>query len=389
VNPSSSKTLKIGVIGAGFIGQQHVEAIRRIPGTKVVALADNNLDMLQTKANLLGIQSTYSDYREMLLNPEIDIIHNCTPNYMHYEVNKAIIESGKHVYSEKPLAVNTDESGDLVKIAEKYQVANGVNFNYRHNAVVQEMHQRISAGKAGHPLLVHGQYLQDWLMFDTDFDWRIDPKMGGPSRAIADIGSHWFDTAQFVLNKKIKSVFANLTTIHPKRKHYLKREGTFATGTGELIEEMKVSSEDVAFIMLRFEDGIPGYLIVSQVSAGHKNDLRLTVDGSAYAMEWQQENADKLWIGHRDEPNQQLICSPGLLSEDAKRYATLPGGHSVAWADAFRNGIQEFYHSVRNDTYRNQEQSYATFLWAHRIMKIVEACLESNQQKSWIDIHED
>ena len=254
------------------------------------------------------------------------------------------------------------------------------------------MSQRVRYGEIGHTLMFHGQYLQDWLLYDTDYDWRMDTKICGPSRAVADIGSHWFDTAQFVTGKKIKSVFASLMTMHPVRKRYNKTGGSFSATiiqpAEELVEEVPIATEDAAFIMVRLEDGTPGSLIVSQVSAGKKNDLRLNISGSACSIEWKQENPDKLWLGHRSKPNEILYSCPQALTGDAKRYATLPNGHPVAWHDALRNGINEFYISIRANTYKDENQNYATFRNGHQIIQLVEACLESNRRNSWIDVQE-
>jgi Predicted dehydrogenases and related proteins len=382
--------LRVGVIGAGFIGQQHIEAIRRIPKTEVVAIADNDKRIVENKCEQLGIANGYADYKEMLDNTGIDIIHNCTPNNMHYSLNKDIIRKGKHVYCEKPLAISAYETGELVKLAEEYGVAHGVNFNYRQNSMVQEMHQRVKSGDIGRIFMVHGQYLQDWLLYDTDYDWRMDPLIGGVSRAVADIGSHWFDTVQFVTGKRIAAVFADFTIVHSVRKRSDKKSETFSSAANKNAEtcftEIPVASEDAAFIIVRFEDDSKGTLVISQVSAGRKNDLRLVVDGSSYSMEWQQEIPDRLWLGYRDEPNRTVFSSPKALTGDARRYATLPSGHSVSWHDALRNGIYEFYESIRRKSFKEEEQSYATFQDGHNIVCLVEACLESSKINGWVNL---
>jgi len=384
------KTLRVGIIGAGFTGQQHAEAIRRIPGTDVVALSDCNAKIAISKCEQLYIKDCYSDYKEMLSQPDIDVIHNCTPNNMHHPINKNIIRSKKHVFCEKPLAVSTQETSELLSLATQTGVAHGVNFNYRQNSMVQEMRQRVNSGDTGRIFMIHGHYLQDWLLYDTDYDWRMDPVIGGPSRAVADIGSHWFDLAQFVTGKRIQSVYANLMTMHPVRKHRSSKNETFSANTGELDEELmnevKIASEDAAFITMKFEDGTPGLLVVSQVSAGRKNDISINIDSSEYSMEWQQERPDVLFTGHRNKPNQVFCSSPQSLTGDAKRYATLPAGHPVAWHDALRNGINEFYQSIRNNTYSSGTQNYATFKDGHRIVALTEACVESSKRNQWVTV---
>jgi len=380
------RTLRVGVIGTGFIGKQHIEAIRRIPGTEVSAIADSNSAAAQCVGEQLCIEKIYKDYHELLKDSNIDVIHNCTPSSFHFEINREIIQSGKHVYCEKPLTTSVEESQALITLADQMNIAAGVNFNYRHNCMVQEMRQRVESGNIGKPSMVHGQYLQDWLLYDTDYDWRMDPKIGGASRAVADIGSHCFDTAQFVLNRKISAVYAHLITVYPTRKRCEKTGNTFSSEVGKVIEELPIHSEDAAFIMVKFEDGTPGLFHLSQVCAGKKNGLELTVSASNASLEWKQEVADRLWIGHRDTPNESIYVDAKFMTGNAQSYASLPAGHAVAWHDALRNAINAFYTSIRNSTYREELQNYATFRDGKQIMKLVEACLQSNKLEQWIQI---
>ncbi len=380
------KILKVAVIGTGFIGKQHIEAIRRIPGTEVVAVVDSNEEMAKRTSEQFFIPKYYKDCKELLADIDVDVIHNCTPSAMHYPISKEAVENGKHVYCEKPFTLTCTESEELVTLAKEYKVAAGVNFNYRQNAMVQEMNQRVENGSIGNLLTVYGEYIQDWMLYDTDYDWRLDPKLGGESRAIADIGSHCFDTIQFVCGKKIVSVYANLTTVHPVRKKMEKEDGTFSASTGKVLEEMSIHSEDFAYIMVKFEDGMQGLFHVSQVAAGKKNAFKINVCGAGSSLEWNQERPDKLWIGHRDSGNEELYVGAQYMTGEAKRYATLPNGHPVGWADAMRNGIENFYESIQKDSYLENQQNYVTFEDAHYIMKIVEACLDSNKSQSWVDV---
>jgi predicted dehydrogenase len=379
------KTLKIGIIGAGFSGQQHIEAIRRIPGTEVIALVENDTPVGEDVCTRMGIPRYYHNHLELLADPEVEIVHNCTPNSEHYPLNRDVILSGRHIFSEKPLAISTDESAALTALSSEYKVANAVNFNYRQNAMVQVMRQRLQTGEPGRLLTVHGHYLQDWLLFESDCTWRLNPRIGGPSRAVGDIGSHWFDLVQFVTSQKIREIYAQLITVHPVRRYYLNRQETFSQAGGDY-QDITVETEDAAFIMFRLEDGTPGGLMVSQVCAGRKNDLQINISASQYAMDWAQENPDKLNIGHRDRPNELLFASPAALTGAARRYAPLPSGHPVAWADSLRNGIAEFYTSIRNGSFQEKAQTYATFQDGHDVMKVVEACLISDQEKRWVTI---
>jgi predicted dehydrogenase len=381
-----SKVLRVGIIGTGFIGKQHIEAIRRIPGTEVAAIADQNADMAKSVKEQFKIPVCYSDYTELLKDETIDIVHNCTPSAMHYSINKAIINSGKHVYCEKPLTLTFAESEELVLAAREKGVAAGVNFNYRHNAMVREMHERVKNQSIGKVLLVYARYLQDWLLYDTDYDWRLDPKVGGESRAVADIGSHCFDILQYILDRHITSVYANLITVYPVRKRTKKDGGTYTEKYGKTLEEIPVHSEDAAFLMVRFDDGTQGLIDLSQVSAGKKNGLDITINGSEAALEWEQERADKLWVGHRDTGNEEIYAGPQFLTGEARCYAALPGGHSLGWADALKSAVNSFYESILCGSFTQDLVGYATFSDGHYIMKLVEACLESSRTKVWVDI---
>lgn len=379
------KILNVGVVGTGFIGKQHIEAIRRIPGTRVMAVADSNLETAKRTAGELCIPKYYGSYQELLADPEISIVHNCTPSAMHLAVNRDAILAKKHIYSEKPLTLSAEESKELIALAGENEVAAGVNFNYRHNVMVKEMRQRVknNIGKVFH---LEVRYLQDWLMYPTDYDWRMDSKVGGVSRAVADIGSHCFDTVQYVLDQRIVSVYARLHTVFPVRQKCMSTGGTFGGKKGPVIEEVPVTSEDFAYILLRFEDGTTGIMHVSQVCAGRKNGLELLVSGSEYALEWKQERADRLWVGHRDIPNEELCADGKLLTDEVRKFATLPGGHAVAWHDALRNAIQVFYQSIRENDFKSTQQDYVTFETGHYLMKLIEACMKSDKTSQWVSV---
>jgi predicted dehydrogenase len=371
------KQLRIGIIGTGFIGKQHIEAIRRIPNLKVAAIVDRNEDTAKFISEQLGIEKWYTEYRDLLDDDTVDVIHNCTPSFMHFTINKEAILKGKHVYCEKPLTLNTEESAQLVELAKEYDVAVGVNFNYRHNAMVQQMHQIVKNGKAGRILMVTGQYLQDWLLYNTDYDWRMNSDMAGKSRAIADIGSHCFDIAQFVIGKKISSVYANLFVSHSVRKH--------CNALGKT-ENISIHSEDGAFILGKFEDGTPFSFTFSQVSAGKKNALSLTISGSENLLEWHQEKPDILNIGHRDRPNELIFTAPEFLEDKIKSYGNLPAGHSVGWHDALTNAMKAYYGAIFKRSYKAENQNYATFETGYQIMKLVDACLESSDKNQWVKL---
>lgn len=378
--------IRVGIIGTGMMGNTHAEAIRRIPGTKIVAICGSrSYEKNRKMADELGIPNAYADYKEMLDKEQLDVVHNCTPNNMHYEINLEILKRGINVYCEKPLAMTSEETAELTRIAAEKGVKAGVNFNYRHNATVRDMNERlkmpVSEGGAGDVYLVHGTYIQDWLMYDTDFNWRCVSEIGGASRAVADIGSHWFDTVQYITGHKITSVYAKFITIFPQRKKPEKEVATFTTVKDVSYKSIDIDTEDAAYIMVKFDNGVMGNVVVSQVSGGRKNGFQIDVDAAQYSMRWFQEDCDKLLIGTRN-CNSIYHAGAEMLHGDAVRYATLPSGHPLGWADALRSAVREYYNDVKGVSACN----YATFADGDYIERIVEACVKSSREDKWIDV---
>ncbi len=381
------KKLRVGVVGAGFIGQQQMDAIRRVPCAALVAAADSDMEGLTQNNAWQRVDSLYSDYREMIDGASLDAVHICSPNNLHYEMCRYALERGLHVFCDKPLTVNSRQSQELAELAAERGCANGVNFVYRSNAAIHEMRSRVLSGAAGRTLLVHGHYLQDWLMYEDDYSWRMDEAVNGPSRAVADIGSHWFDAAQFATGKNITAVYAMLETCFPVRKKPLHKINTFENSKNAQSTSIPITSEDAAAIIVRFEDNTLGSLLISQVSGGHKNDFALSVDCERYSMRWRQEEAERLWISSRQEGSSLLFASGGMMTDEAeRRFALLPEGHDGAWRDAIFNGIREFYQSIIEERHRSCTQSYATFEDGLAIVRLVEACMESNRKNEWISL---
>lgn len=382
--------IKVGVIGTGFIGPAHVEAIRRLGFVEVIAVAERGQELAEAKAADLSIDKAYGDYRELLADPQIDVVHNCTPNHLHFEVNKAIIEATKHVVSEKPLAMNSTESRELVRLAEEAGVVNAINFNYRFMPLVQQARLMVQQGQIGRVFTVHGSYLQDWLLKETDWNWRLVPELSGDSRAIADIGSHWCDIVQFVTGMKIKRVMADLVTIHPERKKPTVEMETFSgreLQPGEY-EAMPIGTEDYASVLLEFDDnsgkgGSHGVMTVSQCAAGQKNRLRFEIDGSDASLAWDQQRPNELWIGRRDEPNQVMLKDASLMLPEAQEYAHYPGGHNEAWPDGPKNLFRNIYGHLAGN---RRGGDYATFIDGHNEIAICEAMVASSREKKWVDV---
>ena len=378
-----NKTLKAAIVGFGFIGKQHYEAIRRLPNTEVVAIIDYKQERAQKNQEQYGIKNSYSSLEDCFKNEEIDVLHICTPNSLHYPMAKEAIIHGVHIFCEKPLSLTSTESFELVELAKKYNVKHGVNLNYRSNAMVREMRSRLINQEIGDLLMVQANYVQDWLMFDDDYDWHFEPEKVGPSRTIADIGSHVFDTVQFVTNQKIRRVYAKLIRVYETRK---KRESfgeTFAQTYGDKFEEVKIENEDGAMIMAQLDSGQYVNIHLSQVTGGYKNAFKVVVSGSKNSLTWDQERSDRLIIGKRNEGNEEIYADAKYLNEDVRGFISLPNGHAVGWADALKNSVHEFYKTL-NET--GSSDSIVDFNDGHYLMKIVEACLESDKTQLWVEI---
>ena len=280
------------------------------------------------KADELSIPKAYGDYQQLLADPEIQVVHNCTPNHLHFGVNRDILAAKKHVVSEKPLAMNSTESRELVRLAQQAGVVHAIDFNYRYMPLVQQARAMCQRGDVGRVLAIHGSYLQDWLFKETDWNWRLVPELSGDSRAVADVGSHWCDLIQFVTGLKIVRVMADLVTIHPVRKRPKVEVETYAGKvlTPEQLEDVKIGTEDYASVLLEFDSGAHGVLTVNQCAAGRKNRLYYEIDGANCGLAWDQETPNELWIGRRDGPNELLMKDPSLLYPEAASTPTIPAG---------------------------------------------------------------
>ncbi len=379
--------IRAGIIGTGFIGPAHIEAGRRLGNIEFIALAEYNEELARAKADELSIPRAYGDYKELIADPDVQIVHNCTPNHLHFEVNKAIIEAGKHVISEKPLAMNSAESKKLVEMAKEAGVINAVSFNYRYYPLVQHARQMVEKGEVGDIFNVHGSYLQDWLYLNTDWNWRLEPELSGESRAIADIGSHWCDLIQFITGKKITKVFGDLRTVHKTR---MKPKKEVETYSGKMLqpsdyEPQDINTEDYASVLFELEGGAHGVCTVSQVSAGRKNRVFYEIDGSNCALAWDQERPNELWVGYRDKSNEVLVKDPSLLHEEAREYAHYPGGHPEAYPDGPKNLFRNVYRHIAEGT-MPENPDWSTFLDGHNEVAICEAVLKSSKSNQWVDV---
>jgi predicted dehydrogenase len=369
----------MGLVGAGFVGPHHIDAVRRLGFVDVIALAGSNETTSRESAKRLVVPRSYGSYEALLDDPDVHVVHVATPNYLHFPVISAAIARGKHVVCEKPLAMNTTETRALVDLARRAGIVDAVMFNYRGNPMVQQARVAVGRGVIGRPHFIHGRYLQDWLLEDSDYSWRLEPGKGGASSAFGDIGSHWCDLAEHVSGLRIVQVLAQTTTVVRRRRKPTVAHDAFAGVAGEAhFEWVEIEVEDLASVLMRFDNGATGNVAVGQVCAGHKNDLTLEVCGASASIAWRQELQNELWIGHRHEPNEILQKDPALMDADARGYTRLPGGHQEGWADAFINVTREIYDVIADKALtRERPRLVATFEDGHRAASIVEAILTS------------
>jgi predicted dehydrogenase len=379
-------SLNVGIVGTGFIGPAHLEALRR-NNVRVIGLAEATAELASEKAAELGIIEAYPSYEKMLADPDIHVIHLATPNYLHYLHAKAALEAGKHIVCEKPLAMNSQESADLVKIARKTGLVNAINFNIRFYPMVQQARHMVQNGDLGDIFILQGSYLQDWLLLPTDWNWRLEPEQGGTMRATGDIGSHWLDLMTFVTGLKVKEVYADFKTFHPIRKKPLKPLETF---TGKLLppedyEDKPIHTEDYASVLLHYENDARGVLTVSQVSSGRKNRIFFEINGSQSSLVWNGERPNELWVGHRSEPNQVLMKDPSLLSPEARTTASYPGGHNEGFPDTFKQLINKVYNYIIAGDY-SAPPDFPTFADGHYEQVLCEAIERSAKEGEWVDV---
>ncbi len=380
------QNIGVGVAGTGFIGPAHVEGLRR-NGIQVLGLAENTREKAQEKAIELNIPRIYSSLEEMLADPDIDVVHLATPNYLHHPHAKAALMAGKHVVCEKPLAMNATESAELVKLAAQKKLVNAINFNIRMYPMSQQARSMVQSGEIGDLFILQGSYLQDWLLFPTDWNWRLEPNQGGTLRAIGDIGSHWLDLLTFITGLRVEEVYADFKTFHPIRKKPAKPLETF---TGKILQpsdfiDQLVTTEDYATVILHYEKGVRGVLIVSQVSSGRKNRLFYEINGSKSSLGWDSEKPNELWIGHRTEANQVLMKDPSLLSPAARSVVSYPGGHNEGFPDTFKQLYNKVYDYILFGDY-DKTPDFPTFADGHYEMQLCEAIERSARENTWVKI---
>ncbi|MCF7847682.1 MAG: Gfo/Idh/MocA family oxidoreductase [Kiritimatiellales bacterium] len=375
--------LSVAVVGAGFIGPVHVEALRRL-GIKVAGICGVDPAESESAMQTLGLPKAYANFGEVLADGEVQVVHLAVPNVLHYEYAKKALQAGKHVMCEKPLAMNSTESAELVALAKASGLQAGVCYNIRFYPLNLQARDMVAKGELGEIFHVNGSYVQDWLQYDTDYNWRVLAEQGGELRAVADIGTHWMDLISAITGLEIEAVFADLSTFHPVRKRPLGEVETFSGKEKKIqaTEPIDVTTDDYGCVMFRFTNGAKGSLHVSQVNAGRKNCIRYEIAGSKSALAWNSESPNELWIGHRNEPNQVITRDPGLVGDLARGYINYPGGHNEGFPDAFKQCFRSFYNAIAGC----EDPIYPTFEEGHGEVNLCEAILKSHREERWVNL---
>ena len=381
---SSIATIGAAVIGTGFIGTVHVEALRRI-GVTVHGVLGSTPDRGAVRAQALGVPLAYRSLEALLDDDRVQVVHVTSPNNLHVAQTRQLLEAGKHVVCEKPLAMTAIESAALVELAARTGLVNATNFNIRYYPLNQHAHDAVAAGEVGDVRLVTGRYFQDWLLLETDWNWRLQPDQGGALRAVGDIGSHWLDLMTFVTGQRIVAVMADLATFIETRREPTGPVETFSTDRSAETVERAIATEDAATILLRFANGARGAVSISQISPGRKNSLQYEIDGSVAAIAWDSEQPDQLWIGHRERANEILLKNPALMGPSGRAATVLPAGHVEGFFDTFAAHFRAVYADVVAGAISSRP-GYPTFADGHDEMLVGEAIAQSAREGRWVDV---
>ncbi|HXM97244.1 MAG TPA: Gfo/Idh/MocA family oxidoreductase [Candidatus Dormibacteraeota bacterium] len=371
------------VAGLGFVGRAHVDALRRL-GIEVRGALGSSPESAAASCKELGLDRPYSSVDELAEDAAVTVVHLCTPNHLHFAHASHLLRAGKHILCEKPLALDSREAELLVKIAKESGRVGGVAYNLRYYPLCHEARALVKNGAIGEPRLVHGGFLQDWLLHPTDWNWRLDPKLGGQLRAVSDIGTHWLDLTTWITQKKITEVCADLATVIPVRHKPLGRVVTFQKATGKT-EEVHMTTDDYATVLLHFEGNLRGAMTVSQVSAGRKARLSFEIDGTEGSLAWNSEEPNMLWIGHRDTPSELFPKDPALMTPEARGYAVYPGGHTEGYGDTFMQLFRDFYGYLDAGDL-TAPRHFPTFQTGNEELLLCEAIEKSSQDRSWVSL---
>jgi predicted dehydrogenase len=379
------RRVKAALIGTGFMGKTHAEALRRLGYVDIHAIVSSNPKQAESFGQQLDVNYITDDYKKVLGDPQVDAVHILTPNSMHYQAAKDAMEAGKGVVCEKPLTVTAAQAADLAAVAKKTGAHNAVQHNLRFYPLVQQARAMVAAGEIGEVLSVQGTYSQDWLLYDTDYNWRVEAGLNGPLRAMGDIGSHWFDMIMHVTGLPVTAVMCEMAIFNKTRK---KPRGRVETFTGKFanpddFDEITIDTDDFGMVMIHLGDRGRGVFTVSQMAAGRKNGLTWEVYGTKASVAWNQERPDELWVGHRNSMNQILIKDGSLMHPSAASAADYPGGHSEGYDDSHKQLLKRFYRRLVDPSL---PVDYPTFEDGFRVMNLLEKSLESHQKRAWVNI---
>jgi predicted dehydrogenase len=380
----SLRNIRAAVAGTGFIGVVHVEALRRL-GVEVTGVVGSSPERAAAKALAENLPDPYPSFEAMLADERVDVVHLATPNHLHDGQVRAVLAAGKHVVCEKPLAMTSTQTAALLALAEQSGLVHAVNFNQRFYP--ENLHARavIGDGALGDVRLISGGYLQDWLLLETDWSWRLERDQGGELRVIGDIGSHWLDLASFLTGRRVDAVMADLTTFMPIRREPVGHVETFSTGAALQTRDRAIETEDAAGLLLRFEGGARGVVTLSQVSAGRKNHLHWEINGSRASAAWRAERPEELWVGQRDRPSELTLRDPGQLAPSAAAHTRMPAGHSEGFGETFRELYRAVYTAVAAGE-PPAEPDYPTFTDGHEQALIGDAIARSHAEGRWVAV---
>jgi len=378
--------LQAAIIGGGFMGTTHTEALRRL-GVPVIGMLGVSAEESDSFVKRLGIPKVYESLDAVAKDKEVNVVHLCTPNYLHYSMAKILLEAGKHVLIEKPLANTSLEGAELVQLAKDKKLVGAVNYSVRFYPMNQEARARILAGQIGEPRILHAEYCQDWLFLPTDWNWRLVAQEGGALRVVGDIGTHVMDMLTWLTGLEIVEVMADMATFIPVRKRPLQAVETFGSklSISAETEDIPIDTEDFASILLRFNNGARGVISLSQVNAGRKKAFWWEINGSKSSLQWYQEEPNKLWIGYREKPNEILLKDPALMQPDVRRYAAYPGGHAEGYPDTFVRHFSDVYRFISNGDF-SLSPTFPTLEDGHRELLLCEAIQQSASEGRWVKV---
>jgi predicted dehydrogenase len=380
------KDIAVAVVGTGFIGPVHVEALRRL-GIRVKGILGSNVGKSAKASLALNLETAYKNFEEILEDREITSVHITSPNRYHTAQVEGALNAGKHVVCEKPLAMTSTETAALVASAKKHpELITAVNYNVRFYPQCLQARALIRKGEIGQVLHIQGSYTQDWLLYSTDFNWRVMAEEGGDTRAIGDIGTHWLDLISFISGLEIDAVMADLATVHPVR--HRPASGSIETFVAERPSELvpvKIETEDYGSVLLRFKNGQKGVLTVSQVTAGRKNCIRFEIAGAQKSLAWNSERAEELWIGKRKKVSQLFLRDPALLEPEVREFTNYPGGHAEGFPDSFKQQYRAIYADIAAGK-KSEHPLYATFEDGHKELLLCEAILKSHRAEGWVKV---